>query len=182
MICSKCNLDKESDCFRKGKSSCKTCNAEYLKQWKKDNPDKVSKYKKPEYSKERYLTDEEYRSKRLEAGKRYYRNNYIKKLISGAKLRSSKLGLPFDLTEEDIIIPEFCPVFGFKLEISNGQPSDNSPSIDKIVPELGYVKTNIRIISNLANRMKSNATPEQLKTFAEWILKDAIQKFTQDNN
>ena len=41
--------------------------------------------------------------------------------------------------------------------------------MDKIIPELGYVKGNVRIISTLANTMKSNATKDQLLTFAKNI-------------
>jgi hypothetical protein len=41
--------------------------------------------------------------------------------------------------------------------------------LDKIIPELGYVKGNVRIISTLANTMKSNATKDQLLTFAKNI-------------
>lgn len=178
MMCIKCNQDKESEFFRSGKNICKKCEYEYCKQWKKNNKDKVSAYAKAAYDKDRYTNDEEFRNRRLESSRKSYRNNYVKKLISGAKLRSQKLGLPFDIEESDIVIPEFCPVFGFKLEVSSGRPSDNSPSIDKIIPELGYTKGNVRVISYLANRMKSNATPEQLITFAEWVLNE---KFTQEN-
>jgi len=48
---------------------------------------------------------------------------------------------------------------------------DTAYSIDRIVPTLGYIKGNIQIISELANRMKSNASVEQLLTFAQGILK-----------
>lgn len=40
---------------------------------------------------------------------------------------------------------------------------DDSPSIDRIIPELGYTKGNIRVISNRANLLKSNATIEELQ-------------------
>jgi hypothetical protein len=48
---------------------------------------------------------------------------------------------------------------------------DNSPSLDRIVPEKGYVAGNIRVISQRANRIKSNATVEELRA----VLKD-LQK------
>lgn len=45
-------------------------------------------------------------------------------------------------------------------------PNEDSPSIDKVIPELGYVRGNVWVISNKANRIKNNATLEELKLFS----------------
>ena len=52
---------------------------------------------------------------------------------------------------------------------NHGPRVKNTPSLDRIIPEKGYVKGNIRIISNLANMMKSYASNEELRTFAKNI-------------
>ena len=44
-----------------------------------------------------------------------------------------------------------------------------SPSLDRIDPNKGYVKGNVQVISRLANIMKSNASPEELRAFANWV-------------
>jgi hypothetical protein len=81
-----------------------------------------------------------------------------------AKVRAKKKGLPFNLELSDIIIPEFCPIFGMRLEKSQGKGAvDRSPSLDRIRSEKGYVKGNVWVISNKANTMKSNATVEELE-------------------
>jgi len=67
------------------------------------------------------------------------------------------------------IAPKKCPVFGKKLITGEGQSHDWSPSVDKIIPSKGYVRGNIQIISYLANKMKQDASPKQLKQFAQWI-------------
>ena len=86
-----------------------------------------------------------------------------------AKNRAKSQGVPFDITEEDIKIPDYCPVYAIPLSRSNGKPSDGSPSLDKVIPELGYVKGNVRVISNLANRRKSDSSEEDLKLLLKYI-------------
>lgn len=89
------------------------------------------------------------------------------------KKRTKKSNVEFNLNLEDIPeIPEYCPVLGIKI-IANKLPGplDSSPSLDRINPKLGYIKGNVRIISNRANRIKSDATLEELKL----VLKDSQQ-------
>ena len=85
-------------------------------------------------------------------------------LLKGAKNRAKANILPFDLSVEDIIIPEFCPVFGTRLAHSTtGKIHDNSPSLDKIIPTLGYVYSNVWVLSARANRLKGDGTLAELK-------------------
>lgn len=93
----------------------------------------------------------------------------IQNLLSGAKQRAKKLDIPFELTEFDIRIPTYCPILGIQLEFNKIRPLANSPSIDRIVPSLGYVPSNIQIISVKANRAKNNLSFDELKLFAKWI-------------
>lgn len=93
-------------------------------------------------------------------------------MLRTVKHRAINRGLEFNLTIEDIVIPDVCPVFGYPLQVSRGDGHGgkyNSPSVDRIDNTLGYVKGNIQIISNLANAMKSTASPEQLLLFADWV-------------
>ena len=104
-------------------------------------------------------------------------------MFRGAKKRAKASGIPFSLEIEDIVIPETCPVFGFPLvkNLGGKGPSSLSPSLDRIIPELGYVKGNIQVISYLANKMKSNATQEQLSLFAKWINNNLIKNQEEDS-
>ena len=47
--------------------------------------------------------------------------------------------------------------------------SATSNVLDKIKPELGYVEGNVAWISSRANRIKYNATKEEIIALAEWI-------------
>jgi hypothetical protein len=68
------------------------------------------------------------------------------------------------------IAPYKCPVFNKKfVERGNGF-SKWSPSIDKINPKKGYIRGNIQVISMMANCMKRDATAQELRQFAGWVL------------
>lgn len=125
------------------------------------------------------LSKRKYRDKnRLEINKRESqrarerrRENPEKIMLIAARRRAKILNLPFNLELEDIQIPDACPVLGVPL-VSNfggGTVSNNSPSLDKIIPELGYVKGNVCVISYKANRLKSDLTRDQLQRFLDYI-------------
>jgi hypothetical protein len=91
-------------------------------------------------------------------------------MIQRAKSRANKSGIEFAITEHDIIIPEFCPVLGIRLKRSNVRGgTHNSPSLDRIKPELGYVKGNVAVISWRANSLKKDATSDEIFKVAKWL-------------
>lgn len=94
-------------------------------------------------------------------------------LATCARRRAKNKGIEFDITHEDIKIPSHCPILGIKLKSHVGEGKhggqNDSPTLDRIDPNQGYVKGNIQVLSHLANMMKSNATPEELHKFADWI-------------
>jgi hypothetical protein len=78
-----------------------------------------------------------------------------------ARKRAIALSLPFDIEPQDIEIPATCPVLG--LALAQGGKRDDAASLDRFIPHLGYVKTNIRVISFRANRLKSDASIEEMR-------------------
>lgn len=157
--CSKCKTKKPTDqfysYFRKGEvrlqARCKSCVNDYNRKWRSENKESIA----------------EYNRKYKKSGVR----NKWKEMLSNAKKRAKLKGLPFDLEFDDLQRPMKCPVFGTPIDYSNGPATDNTPSLDRIVPELGYVKGNVVIISNKANRMKNDATLRQCVLLGEWAKK-----------
>lgn len=93
----------------------------------------------------------------------------IKELVHSAKGRARELGLEFSIKAENFIPITHCPLLGIKLNfasVGRGYHGD-SPSIDRLDPTKGYVPGNVWVISNRANRMKSDATIEEIKMLAE---------------
>ena len=102
-------------------------------------------------------------------------------MVKKAKARSALKNLPFDIDSEYLLdrTPSHCPIFNIPLEWScfrseKKGPLPNSPSLDRIVPNLGYVKGNVWIISHRANTIKSNATHDELKLVAEAVAKAMV--------
>ena len=89
------------------------------------------------------------------------------RILYRAYKRHKDEGYNFNLTIEDIIIPEYCPFLNIKLSTD---PKDfNEPfyySIDRIDNSKGYVKGNVQIISKKANTMKHKSTELELLQFA----------------
>lgn len=100
-----------------------------------------------------------------------WKEEYKQRMLIGAKRRAKKKNIPFDLTPEDIRVPSVCPVLKIPLRpsVPGTGKNDNAPSLDRIIPGLGYVPGNVLIISWRANHLKRDATAEELKLVADWL-------------
>jgi len=83
-----------------------------------------------------------------------------------ARKRAQKFGLPFDIEPSDIQIPTHCPVLGIQM---NSDARDSTASLDRFLPEAGYTKGNIRVISFRANRLKSDASVAEIRMVLEYM-------------
>lgn len=95
------------------------------------------------------------------------------KMHQRAKMRSKASGLEFNISVEDIEIPDICPILGIRLNMNSGKSGayKNSPSLDRINNDMGYTKGNIQVISQKANAMKHSASKLELQRFAIWVNK-----------
>jgi hypothetical protein len=95
-----------------------------------------------------------------------------KKMLARARSRAKERGHEFNLELSDIHIPTHCPVLGIELVAHKGRSggNPNSPALDRIDNNKGYVKGNVMVVSHRANMMKVDASPEELIKFAEWVL------------
>lgn len=115
------------------------------------------------YVKNHYLKN---REKYLEFSRiRFRESSQEKKLLISAKQRASKFSIPFNITIDDIVIPDLCPILKQPLI----PKTRYAPSLDRLIPEKGYVKGNVWVISNKANSMKNDANKEDLERFSEWL-------------
>lgn len=85
-------------------------------------------------------------------------------MFQSAKTRAKEKNVEFSLSLDDIQIPDTCPLLEIPISKSDGVLSGSSPSLDRIIPEKGYIKGNIQVISYKANAMKQGASLEELQT------------------
>jgi len=100
------------------------------------------------------------------------------RLWAGAKARADKKGLPFTIEPTDVydLIAdlEVCPVLGIPLCWTNDKMKDDSPTLDRMVPSLGYVVGNLAVISQKANRIKSDAVSDEVGKVYSWMKKNGL--------
>lgn len=171
-VCYKCKIEKENSEFSFFyKINAKNEKVSYLQAYCKkcSNKTRIEHHQKfKEQYRKNNLKHYHLKGKIREKTKRL--NNREEYIWKTAKKRAEKLNLPFNIEVSDIIIPSHCPLLGIKFDLTIMKKGDlNGPSLDKIIPELGYVKNNIKIISKKANLMKSNASLEELYNFTKNI-------------
>lgn len=97
------------------------------------------------------------------------RRNPLSIILQQARSRAKLKNIPFDITIDDLENPIVCPILGIQLQVNAGYAKENSYSIDRIIPEKGYVKGNVAVISYKANTIKNNATIEDLEKVLQWL-------------
>ena len=172
-------------------------NREKSRRWREANPERVAEIGRAYRArnceavnarKRRWeqQNEEHFRAHRAEYYRKYYEANGAKKreaakkariddpakhLLHGARVRAKKGGYPCTISLADVAIPDVCPVLGIPLRRNVGRigPSDNSPTLDKIVPSLGYVPGNVAVISHRANSIKRDASIEEVELVLNWL-------------
>lgn len=114
------------------------------KEWRKNNADRVREYGRTPY------------------GRQIATLNQMRR-------RAYSKGIGYDMTRDDLTIPTMCPILNIPLIRTEGTRSDSSPSYDRIDNTKGYTKDNVRVISWRANRLKSDATIEELESILDYM-------------
>ena len=150
----------------------------YYKAWREDHKERVKElnveyYKKygDDIRKKQKVRDKIYRTtKKLDYA---YRQ---RKMFWSAKHRAKIKSFKFNITIQDVVFPKVCPVLGYKIDYEGKRNAYNIPSLDRIDSNKGYIKGNVRVISNRANHLKNDATAYELMKVA----KD-LEKITATN-
>ncbi len=175
--CITCKLVKDFNDFYPRYGEKQTLRNECKKCWASRNNKNFRDYHLNFYREDRRKNPDKYRKNTFERKKAYPE----KRMLARAKSRAKKRNLEFDLSADDIIIPDVCPALGIKLELVFGTkgPKDQSPSLDRIDNTKGYTKENIRVISFRANSIKKDANIKELDSISAYM-KNTYMNFVSD--
>ena len=104
------------------------------------------------------------------AAKRYKANWFHQTAILKKSYCTSH-AIPFDLDGEYLegIYSDTCPVFNLPF-ISHDKTDSMSPALDRVDPSKGYTKGNVQYISSRANRIKYDATVEEMQLILKYMV------------
>lgn len=169
-ICRDCSRELPLDMFYKNgtcyRPECKECKSKAESERRSRNLEFYRARDRESYHKNR--------DKEILSMKRYRKNlketNYFKYFIMNKKKSMLKAGIPWNLDEGYLreLFTGVCPVFGCAIHVG-GVKDDYKAELDRLVPSKGYVKGNVRWISSRANRLKSDASIDELKKILRYM-------------
>jgi len=172
-VCSKCKEEKTIENFYESKtaksgyeSGCKSCRRISSLNYSKTVGHSAERKEKRKRQRQKY-------KQRIRGSMEYM----LKAAMQYAKARARKQNVPCDLTIEYLksLVVSHCPITQEPLDwemrqVINGHPTPRSPSLDKIIPSLGYVPGNCAFLSHRGNAIKSNGTMEEHSRVIDYIV------------
>ena len=182
-ICSKCNQEDSLEMFVKNKQcrggyagTCKNCQNEYSRNWKRENRDRLALIRRKQYAEGYGAIQREKEQIRKEQHPLKVRGQVLR---AGMRDRARVNGIEFDsrffsvsYLMERLSHNQNCECCHKPLDISfkaDHKFNESSPSIDRVNPTKGYVKDNVAILCWRCNRIKQDATPQELRTIADFM-------------
>lgn len=177
--CTRCHLEKKlSEFYPRGdrtglRSHCKQCARKADQRWAQKNPEKAKAANRASTTAWRGRNPKRAKEILKRSIKKNKAERPLEMMVRTASYRAPRLGVPFEITEDDVFIPEVCPVLGIPLKMNDstepyGRP-DDMPTLDRVNPSLGYVKGNVCVISMRANRLKQDASLSELEALVAYV-------------
>jgi len=170
-ICKKCGLFACCYFFIKNRNICKKCHSKRDKIYREKQKEKRKLSSKRYYKNNKeiikYKTKTYYKCNKesiLNSLQSSRSKNPLKYMYADAKYRAKKNDLPFLIKIYDLSIPKdfLCPLLKILMRRCAGNSSDNSMTIDRIVPEKGYVPNNVWVVSRKANANYNSPTLDRI--------------------
>jgi hypothetical protein len=100
---------------------------------------------------------------------------HIANTVATARKRAIKKNVAFDIDANyaQSIYPKdgICPALGILMSWGSKYDRSTSPSLDRLLPDIGYIKGNVFWISSRANVIKNDASIDELQLVVAWLIK-----------
>lgn len=185
--CGSCNVAKNIEEFIKNKTCkngyshvCKVCSNKKSKNWKQKNSVRIAKRRRELYKlnlennnwSKNHILEKELQRK--------YKNPYRMRAIGmqGNLREKQKMGIFVDPFLRNIFWLEqllrrqpTCMCCTKQLDYNSFKRmwNNDSPTLDRFIPSLGYTRKNIRILCWRCNNLKRDATSSELRQIADWM-------------
>ena len=139
--------------------------------WREANKEYLLEYNKAYQEANKEKVAQTAREKRLSFFSENPKAAWLHYTFMAARGRAKKRGLPYDQDPSGLVLPDFCPVLSIPLKYSErrGRPASDSPSLDRVVPQRGYVISNLRVISWRANVLKRDASIDEIRRVLAYV-------------
>ena len=104
------------------------------------------------------------------------RANPERTLLHIARSRAKRKHLDFSIGVEDISIPARCPILDIPIFNGVDKVCPNSPSVDRLNSDFGYIKGNVRVISHRANQLKSDMSIETVRNLLRYMEENVFRQ------
>lgn len=186
--CSKCGAKKPftrdnfipAKACRDGLSKvCRGCSRKYHAGWdQKNRPERLRKRRTYYATREKHLEPKR-QVARWEKDPLWQRAQIMRGCVR-ARVKELNLPVSQELRRTEWFAQRLrelpaCPCCGIEFDIRGGKlrgamgPSNASPTVDRMVPALGYVLGNVHIICWRCNNLKRDAAPSELEQVAAWM-------------
>jgi len=97
-----------------------------------------------------------------------HKRNPSQRMLESSRERAKKYNFEHNICLEDIKVPDKCPILDIPIFYIPGKGQNyNSPTLDRIDNNKGYIKGNVIVVSWRANNLKRNGT---LREFEKIVL------------
>ena len=179
-VCPKCNRELPLSEYNKGngkyghRSICRECEHKI-----QNTPERKARRRELELIRRQ---DPEHIKHRNEMDKKARLRNPKHWLWVAAKFRAKKKNQEFTITEDDFELPDICPLLEVPMHKNPEQACGFSYSLDRIDSSKGYIPGNVWVISNRANKIKSDATLEELELLVKNLRKYHAKDYVYDKS
>lgn len=166
---------RAKDCTGGISFECRECRSEYVRNYKRKHAERIAFQRREQYAADNGKAVKQREAKRI--AKDPWRSK-AQRMLAGMKERAVARNLPIDLKFFTVPVltiwianNQRCSCCGVEFDVRDRSVAnrDRTQSVDRIIPELGYVRGNVAIICWRCNNLKRDATADELQAVVNWM-------------